>query len=256
MLFNLVLHVRSACAEIRLSPAKRSRRQLMPARETEAIILKTFSLGEADRLVSFLGRTFGTHAGCGCRRAPDQKPVRFDAGDFCRTCSSGTLKTRRGIWCAFSSASCSNRSTKSQSDYELVPGWRWSAKVEQVLPEHETAESMFRLLLLTVREMERTGERQLPLSYFAFWTVRLAGWLPRSIAVRRVRQAIRDRKRRFRHLGIRGCFCERASPRRHEAGLKGGAASCGTIFSREKLDKIEFAAGHASACGGNCEKPR
>ena len=27
----------------------------MPARETEAIILKTFPLGEADRLVSFLG---------------------------------------------------------------------------------------------------------------------------------------------------------------------------------------------------------
>jgi len=26
----------------------------MPARETEAIILKTFPLGEADRLVSFL----------------------------------------------------------------------------------------------------------------------------------------------------------------------------------------------------------
>ncbi len=31
----------------------------MPARETEAIILKTFPLGEADRLVSFLGRTSG-----------------------------------------------------------------------------------------------------------------------------------------------------------------------------------------------------
>ena len=31
----------------------------MPARETEAIILKTFPLGEADRLVSFLGRSSG-----------------------------------------------------------------------------------------------------------------------------------------------------------------------------------------------------
>src|SRR5260221_2942051 len=31
----------------------------MPARETEAIILKTFPLGEADRLVSFFGRTSG-----------------------------------------------------------------------------------------------------------------------------------------------------------------------------------------------------
>ena len=42
----------------------------MPARETEAIILKTFSLGEADRLVSFFGRTSGRMRGvaAGARR--------------------------------------------------------------------------------------------------------------------------------------------------------------------------------------------
>src|SRR5215472_9856654 len=42
----------------------------MPARETEAIILKTFALGEADRLVSFLGRSSGRMRGvaAGARR--------------------------------------------------------------------------------------------------------------------------------------------------------------------------------------------
>ncbi len=42
----------------------------MPARETEAIILKTFPLGEADRLVSFLGRSSGRVRGvaAGARR--------------------------------------------------------------------------------------------------------------------------------------------------------------------------------------------
>jgi recombinational DNA repair protein (RecF pathway) len=38
---------------------------------------------------------------------------------------------------------------------------------------------MFRLILLTAREIDRTGDWTLPLSYFAFWTVRLGGWLPR-----------------------------------------------------------------------------
>jgi recombinational DNA repair protein (RecF pathway) len=38
---------------------------------------------------------------------------------------------------------------------------------------------MFRLILLTAREIERRAEWTLPLSYFAFWTVRLGGWLPR-----------------------------------------------------------------------------
>ena len=47
-----------------------ARRLRMPARETEAIILKTFPLGEADRLVSFLGRTSGRMRGvaAGARR--------------------------------------------------------------------------------------------------------------------------------------------------------------------------------------------
>src|SRR5579884_1890305 len=42
----------------------------MPSRETEAIILKTFPLGEADRLVSFLGRSSGKLRGvaAGARR--------------------------------------------------------------------------------------------------------------------------------------------------------------------------------------------
>src|SRR5260370_27786465 len=52
------------------SGAASARRLLMPARETEAIILKTFPLGEADRLVSFLGRSSGRVRGvaAGARR--------------------------------------------------------------------------------------------------------------------------------------------------------------------------------------------
>jgi len=61
--------------------ARSARRQVMPARETEAIILKTFPLGEADRLVSFLGRTSGRLRGVAFRRSAYQKPLRLDAGD-------------------------------------------------------------------------------------------------------------------------------------------------------------------------------
>jgi recombinational DNA repair protein (RecF pathway) len=49
---------------------------------------------------------------------------------------------------------------------------------ERVLPEQEAADPMFRLLLLTAREIERRGDWKLPLAYFAFWTVKLGGWLP------------------------------------------------------------------------------
>jgi recombinational DNA repair protein (RecF pathway) len=37
---------------------------------------------------------------------------------------------------------------------------------------------MFRLLLLAAREIERRSEWKLPLAYFAYWTVKLGGWMP------------------------------------------------------------------------------
>ena len=155
-----------------------ARRQLMPARETEAIILKTFSLGEADRLVSFFGRSSGRMRGvaAGARR------IKNRYGSTLETLSHVQLwyieKETRDL-VRIQQCELLESFHKSQSDYGLSTGLAVVSEVsEQVLPEHETAESMFRLLLLTVREIERTGTWQLPLSYFAFWTVRLGGFLP------------------------------------------------------------------------------
>ena len=152
----------------------------MPARETEAIILKTFPLGQADRLVSFLGRTSGRMRGvaAGARRLNN------------RYGSSLQLLSHVQIWFVeretrdlvhIQQADLLESFNKSQSDYSLEHRLLAlvSEVVEQVLPEHEANEAMFRLILLTAREVERRGLSAVPISYFAFWTVRLAGWLPR-----------------------------------------------------------------------------
>jgi DNA repair protein RecO (recombination protein O) len=151
----------------------------MPARETEAIILKTFPLGEADRLVSFLGRTSGRMRGvaAGARRLKNRYGstlellshvqiwyVERETRDLVRIQQTELLESFH----------------KAQSDYGLSTGLALVSEVaEMVLPEHETNEAMFRLVLLTAREIGRRAGSALPLSYFAFWTVRLAGWLPR-----------------------------------------------------------------------------
>jgi len=151
----------------------------MPARETEAIILKTFPLGEADRLVSFLGRTSGRMRGvaAGARRLKN------------RYGSALELLSHVQIWfferetrdlVRIQQAELLESFHKAQSDYGLNTGLALVSEVaELVLPENETNEAMFRLILLTAREIERRASSALPLSYFAFWTVRLAGWLPR-----------------------------------------------------------------------------
>jgi DNA repair protein RecO (recombination protein O) len=151
----------------------------MPARETEAIILRTFPLGEADRLVSFLGRASGRMRGVagGARRLKNRYGstlevlshvqiwyVEKETRDLVRIQQCDLLESFH----------------KAQSDYGLSTGLAVVSEVsELVLPEHEAAEPMFRLILLTVREIDRRGNWALPLSYFAFWTVRLGGWLPR-----------------------------------------------------------------------------
>jgi DNA repair protein RecO (recombination protein O) len=150
----------------------------MPSRETEAIILKTFPLGEADRLVSFLGRSSGKLRGvaAGARRIKN----RFG--------STLELLSHVQIWYVeretrdlvrIQQCELLESFHRAQSDYALTTGLAAVSEIaERVLPERETAESSFRLILLAAREVERRGDWRLPLAYFAYWTVRLGGWLP------------------------------------------------------------------------------
>lgn len=151
----------------------------MPARETEAIILKTFPLGEADRLVSFLGRASGRMRGVagGARRIKNRYGSTLQVLSHVRVwyVEKETRDLVRIQQCELVESF-----NKSQSDYHLSTGLAVVSEVaELVLPEHEVSEAMFRLILLAAQEIERTGDWILPLSYFAFWTVRLGGWLPR-----------------------------------------------------------------------------
>jgi DNA repair protein RecO (recombination protein O) len=151
----------------------------MPARETEAIILKTFPLGEADRLVSFLGRTSGRIRGVagGARRVKNRYGSTLEVLSHVQIwyVEKETRELVRIQQCELLESF-----HRAQSSYELSTGLAVISEAsELVLPDHEVAESMFRLILLAAREIERTGEWVLPVTYFAFWTVRLGGWLPR-----------------------------------------------------------------------------
>jgi len=210
----------------------------MPARETEAIILKTFPLGEADRLVSFLGRSSGRVRGvaAGARRLKNRY------GSTLEVLSHVQLwyvekETRELV--RIQQAESLESFHKAQSDYGLSTGLAVVSEVsELVLPEHEVSEPMFRLILLVAREVERTGDWNLPLSYFAFWTVRLGGWLPRFD-----RCAACDlpfgAKPAFYDAHQPGLFCEKC----RRSGMKplhNEARVLAERFTGERLDRIEF----------------
>ncbi len=211
----------------------------MPARETEAIILKTFPLGEADRLVSFLGRASGRMRGvaAGARRLKN------------RYGSTLELLSHVQIWYVeretrdlvrIQQAELLDSLNKAQSDYSLSTGLALvSEVVEQVLPEHEVNEAMFRLILLTAQEIERRSTTTLPLSYFAFWTVRLAGWLPRfdlcAVCGKPFGKGIAYEDR-F-HPGLYGA--EHRRPGMESLSHEG--RELGEVFAKQRLDQLDEA---------------
>ena len=239
MIFTIVPRVRAIRTECRSwFDATSARRQLMPARETEAIILKTFPLGEADRLVSFFGRASGRMRGvaAGARRLKNRY------GSTLEILSHVQLwyveKETRDL-VRIQQAESLESFYKAQSDYGLSTGLAVVSEVsELVLPEREVSESMFRLILLTAQEIDRTGDWNLPLSYFAFWTVRLGGWLPRFDRCASCDAPFGSHPAFYDPMQP-GLFCEKCrrtgmKPLHHVARL------LAERFTGERLDRITF----------------
>jgi DNA repair protein RecO (recombination protein O) len=218
--------------------AKRSRRaDIMPARETEAIILKTFPLGEADRLVSFFGRSSGRLRGvaAGARRIRNRygstleilshvqmRYVERETRDLVRIQECELLESFH----------------RAQSDYGLSTGLALISEIaERTLPEQEVGEAMFRLLLLTAREVERRGSWELPLAYFAFWTVKLGGYLPPFERCSNCGNVLGDHPG-FHFGQASGLHCENCrKPGMRPVGKSGQEIAI--VFASKRLDEIE-----------------
>src|ERR1700740_491531 len=220
-----------------MAGAASARRLLMPARETEAIILKTFPLGEADRLVSFLGRSSGRVRGV----APGARRIKNRYGSTLEILSHVQIwytekETRELV--RIQQAELLESFHKAQSDYGLSTGLAVVSEIsELVLPEHEVSEPMFRLILLTAREIERTKDLSLACSCFAFWTVRLGGWLPRFDRCTSCGMTF-DSKPSYYSGHQPGLFCEKC----RRPGMKPlhfEARNLAERFTNERLDRIE-----------------
>jgi DNA repair protein RecO (recombination protein O) len=150
----------------------------MPLRESEAIVLRSFPLGEADRLVSFLSRTEGRLKGVarGARRTKSQ------FGSTLETLSHVRIwfyerETRDLV--RISQCEIMESFYEAQKDYTKNLALALISQiVELVLPEHEATDPVFRLILVAAREVSSGKSIWLPLTYFALWCTRLAGWLP------------------------------------------------------------------------------
>lgn len=149
----------------------------MPPRESEAIILQSYPLGEADRLVSFLSRTMGRVRGvaAGARKTKSKFGSTLERMSYVRIWFF-ERETRDLV--RISQCELIESFVTVFRDYSAGVALALFAEIaEAVMPEREPADPYFRLLLLSAQSIKRDKQIELPLAYFALWTVRLGGWL-------------------------------------------------------------------------------
>jgi len=150
----------------------------MPVRDSEAIILRHYPLGEADRLVSFLSRKAGRMRGVarGAKRPKSVFGSTLEPLSYVRIWwyEKETLELVRLRQCDLIESFLD-----LQQEYSTGLALGLLSEVcEVVLPEREASDPPFRLLLVALRRIRETRDAWVPALYFLLWTVRLAGWLP------------------------------------------------------------------------------
>ena len=149
----------------------------MPLKESEAIVLRSFPLGEGDRLVSFLDRQSGRLRGVA-------KGARLPKSRFGSTLE---LLSHIRIWyferetrdlVRINQCELIESFLDVQSDYQAGVALALISEVtEAILGEREAADPQYRLVLLTAKAIRRYGASPAVIAYFSLWTARLGGWL-------------------------------------------------------------------------------
>jgi len=149
----------------------------MPLKESEAIVLRTFPLGEGDRLVSFLDRQAGRLRGVarGARLTKNRFGSTLEILAYIRIWYF-ERETRELV--RINQCELIESFMDVQRDYASSVALALVSEItDSVLGEREAADAMFRLILLTARAVRAHGPSQAVLAYFCLWTARLGGWL-------------------------------------------------------------------------------
>jgi DNA repair protein RecO (recombination protein O) len=150
----------------------------MPLHQSDSIILKTYPLGEADRIVAFFSRDHGKLRGVanGARRMKNRfgasleplahSRIQFfekENRDLVRIQSADLLDSPMKLFQDYDRALCAGRVV------ELV---------DRFLPEREPQDTVFRLVRMTVRALEQGCSIEFARCYFEVWMLRLSGVFP------------------------------------------------------------------------------
>ena len=144
---------------------------------SDALILRTWPVNEADLVVSFFTRDYGKVKGVAKAALKSRK--RFGGALEPMTLARAFFAERpRQELVRLDQLELLRSPLSDPVDYPRAAVLSFYAEVlEEALPDHDPQETVFRLLL-AVLEQTTVDQPWMPLTYFSLWMTRLMGWLP------------------------------------------------------------------------------
>jgi DNA repair protein RecO (recombination protein O) len=146
-------------------------------RQSEALILRTYPFHEADLLVTLFTRAEGKFRGVA--KAAKRSKRRFGGAlePLTHVVAHWNEKEKQEL-ARLDSCDIISSPLAAEVNYPRVVALSYVAEVmDQLLPDREPSDDVFRLALSVVRHLER-GTVWRALTYFDLWIVRLSGLLP------------------------------------------------------------------------------
>src|ERR1700687_5171497 len=149
----------------------------MPLKQSEAIVLRTYPLREADLIVTLFTRAEGKLKGVA--KSAKRSRKRFGGALEPLTCVRACWQDRPGSELArLDSCDVLLSPLASPMDYPRCVALAHVAEMlDQLLPDREANDGIFRLAWAVLQALE-TGPIWLPIAYFDLWMLRLLGFLP------------------------------------------------------------------------------
>ena len=149
----------------------------MALRESEAIVLRTYPMREADLLVTLFTRMEGKIRGVA--RSAKKSKRRFGGALEPLTYVRAFYDVREGQELVrLDACEVIESPLASEVSYARAVALAHIAELlDELLPDHEVNDAIFRLTLSVLRVMNGP-EIWMPVTYFALWLTRLVGFLP------------------------------------------------------------------------------
>jgi DNA repair protein RecO (recombination protein O) len=149
----------------------------MPVLTSEAVVLRTWPVHEADLIVSFFTRDYGRVKGVAKSALKSRK--RFGGALEPMTVAQAWFAERpRQELVRLDQLEIVRSPLSAPIDHLRMAVLSFYAEVlDEALPEHDPQETVFRLLL-SVLDQTTVEQPWMPLTYFSLWMTRLMGLLP------------------------------------------------------------------------------